>query len=151
MAYTTAEGRQELLNALAEAADELAYALACLGEAYERLDETNGDALEERLFGPVQGAFGGVKRTYSEFAARHGRPARSFPAPESPRVDSIEGLIGQAVDAVHAADDALAGAQDSDPWLEVGDKQLRAGIAAVRERLAGTPERALAFTRQLGR
>jgi hypothetical protein len=92
-----------------------------------------------------------VKRTYASFAARHGRPARAFPAADSPRVDGIEGLVGQAVDAVYAADDALAGAQDSDPWLEVGDKQLRAEIAAVREKLAGTPERARGFTRQLGR
>jgi hypothetical protein len=39
MAYTSSEARQELLDTLAQAANELGFAGACLGEAYEQLDE----------------------------------------------------------------------------------------------------------------
>src|SRR5258708_24254171 len=39
MAYTTVARRQELLDALATAADDLGGAVAALGEAYEQLDE----------------------------------------------------------------------------------------------------------------
>ena len=38
MAYTDAQARQQLLDALASAADEIGVALANLGEAYEQLD-----------------------------------------------------------------------------------------------------------------
>ena len=52
MSYTTAEGRQDLLDALAEATDEIGYALAALGAAYEQLDQATADKLEEDQFGP---------------------------------------------------------------------------------------------------
>ena len=41
MAYTTSEARQELLDTVAQAANELGFASACLAEAYEQLDEYN--------------------------------------------------------------------------------------------------------------
>src|SRR5438093_4307577 len=78
MTYTTAEGRAQVLDALAAAADDLGLALACLGEAYEQLDEHSADRLEELLFRPVQMAYGRAKRTHAEFAARHGLPGRAF-------------------------------------------------------------------------
>ena len=37
MSYTTVEARQQLLDALGEAIDDLARALASLGAAYEQL------------------------------------------------------------------------------------------------------------------
>jgi hypothetical protein len=58
MAYVTAEARQELLDTIAEAADELASAIAALGDAYEQLDERAADTLEDQLFRPVQAAYG---------------------------------------------------------------------------------------------
>ena len=61
MAYTSAEGRQELLDGFAEAIESIGHALAALGAAYEQLDERNADRLEEELFGPVQGAYGRAK------------------------------------------------------------------------------------------
>src|SRR5205085_10741040 len=86
-AYTTEEGRQELLDTLAEATDELGFALAALGAAYEQLDEANADRLEAELFGPVQVAYGRAKRTHAGFASRHGMPSRTLEA-ASPRLPS---------------------------------------------------------------
>jgi hypothetical protein len=66
MAYTTSEARQELLDTVAQAASELGFASACLAEAYEGLDEYNGDRLEAECFRPVQMAYGRAKRTHIE-------------------------------------------------------------------------------------
>jgi hypothetical protein len=46
MSYTSAEARQELLDALADATERIGLALAALGAAYEQLDEHNADRLE---------------------------------------------------------------------------------------------------------
>src|SRR5262249_35747628 len=81
MAYTTADARQQLLDGLAEAIDEIASALASLGEAYEQLDEQKADKLEQELFRPVQMAYGRAKRSHADFASRHGLPARSSSQP----------------------------------------------------------------------
>ena len=72
MAYVSAEARQELLDTIADAIDELGVALAALGEAYEQLDERTADTLEEQLFRPVQTAYGRAQRTHSGFAQRFG-------------------------------------------------------------------------------
>jgi hypothetical protein len=152
MAYTTSEARQELLDTLAEATDALAFALACLAEAYEKLDEHNGDRLEEELFHPVQVAYGRAKLTHTEFADRHGLPGRTFEQP-SAGVSSrgAPGFIDQAVDAVGEADRALAALQDSMLPVEAGDPALRAGLEAVRERVRGLPAAARELLRTLGR
>ena len=60
------DARQELLDALAEAIESLGFALACLGEAYDQLDETSGDRLEEAVFRPVQVAYGRAQRTFAD-------------------------------------------------------------------------------------
>ena len=39
MAYTTAEARQELLDAFADAIERIGAALGALGAAYEQLDD----------------------------------------------------------------------------------------------------------------
>jgi hypothetical protein len=88
MAYTTAEGRQQLLGALAEAIDEIGLALASLSAAYERLDIATADTLEEELFGPAQRAYWRAERTHVEFTERHGMAARVF-EPQSGR-DSLD-------------------------------------------------------------
>jgi hypothetical protein len=152
MAYTTVEGRQELLDALAGAIDQIGLALASLGAAYEQLDEPTADRLEEELFGPVQVAYGRAKRTHAEFAGRHGLTSPTFDAPSAglPSTGS-KGFIEAAVNAAGAADSALAALQDSMLPVEVGDAEVRAGLMEVRELLDGVRERARELVRTLGR
>jgi len=152
MAYTSAEARQDLLDAFAEAIEHIGVALADLGAAYELLDERNADRLEEELFGPVQRAYGRAKSTYVQFAGRHGMPARTFeaPAPGRPSIGA-KGLIDSAVDAAARADAALSELQDSSLPTEVGDAELRAALTNVRELLTGVRQRARELERTLGR
>ncbi len=90
---------------VAEATDQLALALASLGEAYEELDEQTADALEEQLFRPTQSAYGRLRRTHAEFAGRHGLPGREFEASSGglhsadPRV-----YVDRAIEAIERAD-----------------------------------------------
>src|SRR5579871_4542394 len=80
MAYSAGEARQQLLDEVAAATDQLALAVAALGEAYEELDEQTADRLEAELFRPVQAAYARLRRTHAEFAERHRLPTRSFEA-----------------------------------------------------------------------
>ena len=152
MAYTTAEARQELLDAFAEVIEDIGVALAALGAAYEQLDQRNADRLEEELFGPVQRAYGRAKNAHSQFADRHGMPGRAFTAP-SPGLPSTgaKGFIDSAVDAAADADHTLSELQDSSLPTEVGDVELRRALTEVRELLGGMRQRARELERTLGR
>ena len=152
MAYTNADARTQLLMTLAEATDHLGGALAALGAAYEQLDDTTADRLEEELFRPVQVAYGRAKRAHDEFAQRSGLPSRPFeqPAPGHPP-NGARGQIDRAVDNVRSADETLATLQDSMLPVEVGDPELRAALSDVRERVGQTANRARELTRILGR
>jgi len=152
MAYVTREAREQLLETVAEATDELGTALAALGAAYEQLDEAAGDRLEERLFRPVQHAYGRAQRTYAGFAERHGLEARAF-TPQSGGLPSqgIHGFLERTLDAVEEADLILVELQDSMMPVEVGDAELRTGLAEVRELVAHIAERGREFTRSYGR
>jgi hypothetical protein len=152
VAYSLSEARQELLDALAEAIESLGFALACLGEAYDQLDETSGERLEEAVFRPVQVAYGRAQRAYIGFAQRHGIAARTFEeasAGVSPA--GARGFIEMALGAVGEAELTLSTLQDSMLPVEAGDEELRAGLAAVRDRIAGVGADAREFTRTLGR
>ncbi len=152
MTFTSAEARQELSDSVADAIDEIGGALASLGAAYEQLDDASADRLEEQLFGPVQTAYGRAKRTYAGFAGRHGLSTRTFelgsPGPPSVRA---KGHIDNAVEAIGAADGALATVQDSPAFPEVGDVELRAGLSETRELLGEVRGSARDLTRGLGR
>jgi hypothetical protein len=152
MAYTNAQARQQLLESVAQAIEEIGLALASLGEAYEQLDEQNADRLEEELFRPVQMAYGRAKRTYTEFADRHDLPSQTFQA-ASPGAPSkgVKGFLDSAMDAVGEADNALATLQDSMLPVEVGDTELRGGLEEVRKLLGALPGRARQLVRTLGR
>jgi hypothetical protein len=152
MAYNADEARAQLLDDVADATDQLALALASLGEAYEELDEQTGDALEEQLFRPMQSAYGRLRRTHSSFAERSGLPGREFATSSGgmhsgdPRV-----YVDRAVEAIERADQILAELQDSMMPVEVGDRELREGLSEVRETIAALPARARRLMRTQGR
>ncbi len=152
MAYSTAEAHQELLDTVAEATEELGLALACLTEAYERLDDHNAERLEESFFRPVQLAYGRARRTHTGFAERHGLPGRSFEQPPAGvSSNGAPGYIDRAVSAVAEADLTLSSLQDSMLPVEAGDGELRSGLAAVRDLLDGLAGQARELGRTRGR
>ncbi len=152
MAYSNAEGCQQLLDTVADATDELGLALAALGEAYEQLDDHTANVLEEQLFRPVQLAYGRATRTHGQFAARCGLQSRTFEA-RSAGLPSLgaKGFIESAVEAVREADGTLATLQDSMLPVEVGDPQLRGELADLRELVGHLPQHARELLRTLGR
>lgn len=152
MTYTTADGRRQLLDALARAVDEIGVALAALGEAYELLDERTAERLEQDLFRPVQSAYGRAQRTYAGFAERHNLPGHAFAAaPQGAPSTGVKGFVEAAVEAAGRADGELAGLQDSMLPIEVGDTELRAGLQEVRKALGEVRGRARELVRTLGR
>jgi hypothetical protein len=152
MAYSSADARQQLLDDLANAIDELSAALAALGAVYELLDEQTADRLEEQLFRPVQLAYGRAQRTHAGFAERHGLAGRSFePATAGRPSQGARALLESGVEAIGEADHLLAEIQDSMMPVEVGDAELRAGLASTRELVGPLPGAARELLRRLGR
>jgi hypothetical protein len=153
MPYSTSEARQQLLDDLANAIDELGVALAVLGDAYELLDEQTADRMEAELFRPVQVTYARAQRTHSGFAERHGLPTRTFVASAAGRGvgHDARSQLEAAVEAIEEADQLLVEIQDSMMPVEVGDAELRAGLADVRERVSTLPERGDGLLRTLGR
>lgn len=153
MAYTTAEGRQQLLDELAEAIDELGYALADLGAAYEQLDTVTADRLEDELFSPLQRGYGRAKRTYAAFADRADLEAQTFVAadPSGPPSTGPKGFVDGASASIGRADLKLGDMQDSSQLIEVGDAELRAGLVEIRTAIGGLPQAAVELKRRLFR
>ena len=153
MAYITAEARQQLLDDLAGAIEAIGDALAALGAAYELLDEQTADRMEADLFRPVQVTYARAQRTHAGFAERHGLPTRTFAASATGRGigRDARSQLDAALEAIEEADHLLVEIQDSMMPVEVGDAELRAGLADVRERVTPLPERGSALLRNLGR
>jgi hypothetical protein len=152
MTYTTADGRRQVLDALARAVDEIGVAIAALGEAYELLDERTAERLEQELFRPVQSAYGRAQRTYAGFAERHDLPGHTFEsAPQGAPSTGVKGFVEAAVEAAGRGDAELSALQDSMLPIEVGDAELRAGLQEVRELLGQLRGRARELVRTLGR
>ena len=152
MSYAAADARQQILDEIAAAIEQIALALACLGEAYEALDEHSADRMEEQLFRPAQQALARAQRTHTDFATAHGLPTRSFAVGDVGHGNQTgHDLVGRAADAAHEADRLLAELQDSMLPVEVGDQALRAGMAEVRELVSSVPPGAQGFLRTLGR
>ena len=152
MAYTNLEGREGLLEALAESAEQVGASLEYLGAAHERLDDQSADRLEEQIFGSAQRAYAGARKAYTGFASRHGLATRSFDQPAVPpgSLKAAE-LIEMAATEAEGADDMLAGLQDDQRLVEVGDVELRSGVAEVRQAIGGVPVQAREMLRTLGR
>jgi hypothetical protein len=151
MSYTTADGRQQVLDDMATATDQLGESLADLSEAYEHVDEDAGERLEQELFRPVQAAYGSARKTHADFASRYGFSAREFAQQGRRRPMSARAAIERAVELLRAADTAIATLQDSMLPVEVGDPELRAGLSHVRELIAPLPARSRELLRSLGR
>jgi hypothetical protein len=152
MPYSTAEARQQLLDDMAVAVEALGVALAALGAAYEQLDERTADRLEDELFRPVQVAYGRARRTHAGFAERTGLPGRAFePSVVGRPSASARAQLDAAVEAIGEADHLFAEIQDSMMPVEVGDAELRAGLANVRELAGPLTGRAREIVRVLGR
>jgi len=151
MAYVTAEARQELLDTVARATDEIGGALAALTEAYEQVDDRTGDRLEEELFKPVQRAYASARRTHESFAQRVELPTRTFTPPASHAPRAPQKAVEDAIEAVQEADEILIELQDSLAPVEVGDPELRAGLQDVRKLLIEADQRSVGFLRVLGR
>ena len=149
---TAVEAREQILADLAIAIEQIALAAACLGAAYELLDELTADRLETELFRPVQKAFGRAKRTHSQFAARVALPGYEFDAPSAGLPSQgVKAFVERAVEAAGAGGGTIADLQDSMLPIEAGDPELRVGLAEVRELLDQVPGRARGFLRTLGR
>jgi hypothetical protein len=152
MPVTALEARERILDELAAAIDQLAIASACLGEAYEDLDDATADRMEEELFRPVQKAFGRAKRTHSQFAERVGMSTGAWQPPSVPAgTRGGKALIERAVDCAEEADRLLAELQDSMLPIESGDAELRAGLSETRDLIAGVSTAARALVRGIGR
>ncbi|HEX3509908.1 MAG TPA: hypothetical protein VHT27_02295 [Solirubrobacteraceae bacterium] len=152
MVYTTAEGREQLLDSLATATESLGRALAELTEAFEQLDDANAERLEDTLFRPVQHAYGRARRAHAQFAERHELTAtQPTAAPASAPAAGAHALIERAVGEVQAADAELGELQDSMLPVEVGDVQLREDLTAVRAGVGRAPAQARELLRTLGR
>ena len=152
MAYTSESARRQLLDELGQAVGQLAVAIEALGEAYEAVDERTAEALEARLFRPVQAAYARARRTRSEFALRHGLDADPpAPAPASAPSGDARVHLERATAAVEQADHLIAEMQDSMLPVEVGDRELRDGLTEVRELIATTPGQARQLVRLIGR
>jgi hypothetical protein len=152
MTYVTSEARQELLETIGQAIDEINVALAALGAAYEALDERSGDRLEEQLFRPTQAAYAKAKRTHAGFAQRYSLQGRDFASASSGLPSQgVKGFLENAREALEEADGILSELQDSMMPVEVGDPELRAGLADVRETLAPLPAAAERASSLFGR
>lgn len=152
MAFTTLEGRTQILADLGTAIEKIGISVACLGEAYEQLDVTTADRLEDELFRPVQKALGKAKRTQSQFAERVGLPPppAEAAAPGAGRL-SVKELIDRSVSAASIGAQQIAELQDTMLPIEVGDAALRSDLAEIRDLLAVLGERSPQFLRTLGR
>ncbi|MDQ3759161.1 MAG: hypothetical protein M3331_04370 [Actinomycetota bacterium] len=152
MAFTTVEARDRIIGDLEAAEEELGFAVACLGEAFELLASGSADRLENELFRPVQKAYVRTKRTRLGFAQR---VAQDTDEPESkpvgPPSQGAKGFVEQATTATAQADSILSDLQDSMMPVEGGDAELRAGLIEVRELLGPVPSRGRGFLSTLGR
>ena len=152
MAITKTEARQQILDDLAAALDQLGLAVACLSEAFEKLAVDAADRLEADLYRPVQRAYGRGKRTHAQFAQRVGLSGDTFEPPSAGAPSqSVRELIQRMAAAMTDADRRIAELQDERMFIEAGDGELRAGLIEVRGLLAGVPKAAAQFLRTLGR
>ncbi len=151
MSYTTESGRRQILEDAAQAGRPLAAALAALGDVYDLLDEPTAERMEERIFKPLQAAYGQLRRTLTEFAARTMLPAPAFRQAPVQLPEDPHAAFEHVADWALEADELLAELQDSLLPVEVGDAELRQGLSGTRTAIAAVPARCAEMLRTLGR
>lgn len=139
MSYTSESGRLQILEDTASAVAEIDVAIEQLGEAYDHLDEHLADVMESEVFRPLQGAYGQLRRTQSDFAARHELSTQAPATPVLPPPSDPRAALEAAADAIESADRIISELQDSMLPVEVGDQELRAGLSEVRQLLDPLP------------
>jgi hypothetical protein len=152
MAITAREARQQILDDLAEAIEQMALAVACLGEAFELLDVGSADRLQTTLFTPAQRAYGRGMRAHNQFAEHCGLAGVEVEPPAPGRTSQgAKAFIERAMAAAAEADGWLAQLQDSGLPVESGTPELRNGLSEVRASLGELPLAARRFLSTLGR
>lgn len=151
MSYTSESGRLQILEESGVAATALEVAIAELGEAYDHLDEHAADVMEAEVFRPLQAAYGLLRRTRSEFAARHELTAAEPESPVPPAPQDPRSALELAADSIERADEVLSELQDSLLPVEVGDRELRTGLSETRSTLSPLPGACDALVRGFGR
>lgn len=152
MGITAEEAREQILNDLGAATDQIALAVASLGEAFEKVADGPGEVLEAELFRPAQKAYLRAKQTHTRFAETSGLPVLAFALPPpGPVTQDARTLIEQAATSTETADQGIAELQDSMLPIESGDAALRAGLGEIREILSAVPPAAERFLSTLGR
>jgi hypothetical protein len=151
MSYTSASGRQQILDECGNALTELDIALAELGEAYDHFDEHTAERFEAELFKPLQAAYSALTHARGGFAGRYGLEVAPPPPPPMPGLRDPRVALANAATAIHDADDALGELQDSMLPVEVGDVELRNDLAHSRRLLDPLPAVCRALSRGFGR
>src|SRR4051794_39710560 len=129
MAQTMVEARQQILDDLAGALDQLGLAVASLSEAFEQLAVDPADKLEADLYRPVQRAYGRGKRTHAQFAERVNLSGDTFEPPSAgPSSQGVKELIQRMAAALADADRRVAELQDSMLPIEAGGAEVPAGL-----------------------
>jgi hypothetical protein len=151
VSYTTESGRQQILEDAAAAAYPLNSALAAIAEIYDHLDEPTADRMETIVFKPLQGGYGQLRRTLTEFAARSGLEPPLFGEPPVALPSGAHAVLEQIAEWAQQADQMIAELQDSLLPVEVGDPELRAGLSGMRTQIASVPGACVSLLRTLGR
>src|SRR3954468_12680969 len=151
MAQTMVEARQQILDDLAGALDQLGLAVASLSEAFEQLAVDPADKLEADLYRPVQKAYGRGKRTHAQFAERVGLQGDTFEPPSAgPSSQGVKELVQRMAAALADADRRVAEFQATIRLMGGGAGGRRGGWGGVRELLEPVPRAAAMFLRSLG-
>ena len=151
MSYTTESGRQQILEDAAAAAYPLNSALAAVAEIFEQLDEPTADRMEAIVFKPLQGGYGLLRRTLTDFAARSGLEPPQFYEPPVALPSGAHAVLEHISEWAGEADQIIAELQDSLLPVEVGDPELRAGLSGTRTQIASVPHAVVELLRTLGR
>src|SRR3954451_14369050 len=94
MAQTMVEARQQILDDLAGALDQLGLAVASLSEAFQQLAVDSADKLEADLYRPVQRAYGRGERNRTQRAERVALQGDPFEPPSAgPSSQGVKELV----------------------------------------------------------